>query len=59
MPLPENMNWILKIIDWPCCDQFHVGTIFFPYQRTEGSVHLLIDEQTMHHLDISSSNVQQ
>ena len=37
---------LLKIIYRPCCEQFHVGTIYYwlaELHRAEGNVHLLID----------------
>ena len=48
----EIMTWLLKTIRRPCCEQFHVGTIFSLlnytvqlYHCAEGSVHLLMDER--------------
>ena len=26
---PEIMTWLLRIIQRPCCEHFHVGTVFF------------------------------
>ena len=42
----EIMTWLLKIIDGPCCEQFHVGTIFFlPIIAQSETVHPSVDER--------------
>ena len=39
MSVSWNQILLRKIIHSPCCEQFHVGTSFFPNNHAEGSVH--------------------
>lgn len=44
----EIMTRLLKIIHRPCCEQFHVGTIFFTHHPTEGKLQPLIFSARQH-----------